>query len=86
MSSKQKNNRKVSITSVNKTVSNNKAKAQKDDWDEWDEYEFNYTGHYISEYMDKMDREYDNKWHPSGKVNYWSPDAMEERSLGFSTF
>lgn len=56
-------------------------------WDKYDDYQDEYLGNNrIRIYLDKLDEDYDKKWHPNGKVNYFSPDACEERSLGFSTF
>ena len=56
-------------------------------WDKYDDYEECYLrNNCIKIYLEKLDEDYDNKWHPNGKVNYFSPDARKERSLGFTTF
>ena len=86
-------NTKVNVKSVNvnkKKVRKSKKKKEKEDegdkyWNKWDNYqEDNYCSYipWLGTYTE-ADRAYDEKYHPNGETNYFSPDAIAEVENGF---
>lgn len=57
-------------------------------WSKWDDYQESYHKKYHEPYIPGIgiytiaDMEYDKKWHPNGKSNFLSPDALEEVANG----
>jgi len=84
LDSKKLNN----VKNVKKKNTRKQKEEEKEDkyWNKWDDYEDEYFSNsyvpWLGTYTE-ADRRYDEKWHPNGESNFYSPDAMEEVANGY---